>query len=567
MNEAAGRRGGVWGRLAWTGILVLVAAGLLALLPRTAGTWVQGGPFAMAPPILAIVVALVWRRILLALFIGVWLGAALAGPSDPARSLFHAVWTFTLPTLWDVDSLTMILFTFQLMGMVGILIRCGGIEGLVGRVTGLARGRRSTQALVGGMGLAVFFDDYANAVIVGTTGRPLTDRFRISREKLAYIVDSTSAPVAAVALISTWIGIEIRYLDEQIVHFSGIAASGYAVFLSLIPYRFYCLLALAMVFLVAATGRDFGPMLAAERRALRDGHLVAPGARPMTSEAFQRFTKVPGAPLRWWNAAIPIVAVLAFIFGAFYVKGAACLPPEVRDPLSLDGWRRAFTQVSGTGPIMATAGALGSILAMALAVGQRILGFREALRAWLTGMRSMLPAVGLIALAIALRRTTDTGHLQTAEYLISLLAGVDPLWIPLAVFLVASGVSFATGTSWGTMGILLPVAVPLAASAAAGHGSATVIILVSTAAVLDGAVFGDHCSPISDTTMLSSIGSASDHVDHVRTQLPYAAVCMVVAALAGYVLVPLAGLPPWMSFAGGAGLLLGILSVAGRRAG
>ncbi len=553
------------GRILSTIALLAVCAGLLALLPRTADTWVAFGPFALAPPLVATLVALVWRRIILALFIGVWLGAALTGPHDPARSLFHTVWTYTLPTLWSVGSMSMIVFTLLLMGMVGILIRCGGIAGLVDGVSRLARGRRSAQAIVGGMGTVVFFDDYSNTVVVGTTARSLTDRYRISREKLAYIVDSTAAPVASVALVSTWIGIEIQYLEEQMAHLSIIAASGYGVFLHLIPYRFYCFFALMMVFVVAATGRDFGPMRRAEERARRDGTLIAPGSRPMTSAAFNAFSTKDGIPLRWYNAALPVGAVLVAIFAAFYMAGAATLAPGEADVLSLDGWRKAFTNVTDTGPLMVAAGVLGCLLAVALCIGQRLLTWREIGRAFVTGMSSMLPAIGLILMALALQRTTGPEALGTAQYLISLLEGVDPLWVPLAVFGVAAASAMATGTSYGTMAILLPVAVPLAAAASAGMEMAPLIILLSTGAVLDGSVYGDHCSPISDTTMLSSIGSGSDHMDHVRTQLPYATLAMGVAALLGYVILPRMDFNPWLTYLAGLPILAGVLWIAGRR--
>jgi len=559
------KTGGLRTRILWTVGLLAVCGGLLALLPRTSGTWVAFGPYALAPPIVAILVALVWRRIIVALFVGVWLGAALTGPHDPVRSLYHTVWTYTAPTFWSVGSMSMIVFTLLLMGMVGILIRSGGIAGLVAGVSRLARGRRSAQAIVGGMGTVVFFDDYSNTVVVGTTARSLTDHYRISREKLAYIVDSTAAPIASVALVSTWIGIEIQYLQEQIAHLNIIAASGYGVFLHLIPYRFYCFFALMMVFVVAATGRDFGPMRRAEERAKRDGTLIAPGSRPMTSAAFNSFSTKEGIPLRWYNAALPVGAVLVAIFVAFYLAGAATLAPGEANVLSLDGWRKAFTNVTNTGPLMVAAGALGCLLAVGLCIGQRLLTWREIGKAFVTGMSSMLPAIGLIVLALALQRTTGAEALGTAEYLISLLRDVDPLWVPLSVFAVAAASAMATGTSYGTMAILLPVAVPLAAATSAGLDAAPIILLLSTGAVLDGAVYGDHCSPISDTTMLSSIGSGSDHMDHVRTQLPYATLAMGVAAVLGYVALPRLAFNPWLTYVAGLPILAGVLWIAGRR--
>ena len=285
----------------------------------------------------------------------------------------------------------------------------------------------------------------------------------------------------------------------------------------------------------------------------------------MTSAAFNAFSTKDGIPLRWYNAALPVGAVLVAIFAAFYMAGAATLAPGEADVLSLDGWRKAFTNVTDTGPLMVAAGVLGCLLAVALCIGQRLLTWREIGRAFVTGMSSMLPAIGLILMALALQRTTGPEALGTAQYLISLLEGVDPLWVPLAVFGVAAASAMATGTSYGTMAILLPVAVPLAAAASAGMEMAPLIILLSTGAVLDGSVYGDHCSPISDTTMLSSIGSGSDHMDHVRTQLPYATLAMGVAALLGYVILPRMDFNPWLTYLAGLPILAGVLWIAGRR--
>ena len=285
----------------------------------------------------------------------------------------------------------------------------------------------------------------------------------------------------------------------------------------------------------------------------------------MTSAAFDNFSTKAGIPLRWFNAALPVGTVLIAIFVSFYIVGAARLAPGEADVLSLDGWRKAFSNVTNTGPLMVGAGALGCLLAVGLSVGQRLLTWREIRKAFVTGMSSMVPAIGLIVLALGLQRTTGPEALGTAVYLISLLKNVDPLWVPLAVFGVAAASAMATGTSYGTMAILLPVAVPLAAATSAGLDAAPLILLLSTGAVLDGAVYGDHCSPISDTTMLSSIGAGSDHMDHVRTQLPYATLAMGVAAVLGYVALPRLGFSPWLTYLAGVPILAAVMWLVGRR--
>ena len=523
------------GRLVATALfagLVLVGALLAPRGPE--GAFVARGPLALFPPVCAIGFAIIWRRILLALLAGIYGGALLLAGGNPLVAGWTTAVEFVGSTAVDVDNIYLFAFTLSLMGMVGVLIRNGGIEGLVRAVSRLARGRRSTQAVVGLMGTAVFFDDYANAVVVGSSARAITDRARISREKLAYLVDSTAAPVASIAIISTWIGIEIGLLDKQMEYLGVVAATGYGVFMSLIPLRFYCIFTLVAVFTIALTGRDFGPMLAAERRAA-GGKLMRDGARLLSSKSFQKLKMKEGLPTRAVNGYLPILLVLGSILISFFVSGARTLQSPDLSIFSLQSWKDCFCAVENTGQLLTAAGILGSLAAVLMAMGQRLLSLREAFVAWIAGARSMLGAIALLILAMTLRKVTDGSHLGLADYVLSVLSDTGAVWIPLTVFLTAGVIAFSTGTSYGTMGILIPVAVPLAA----GCGD-PLILLLATGAVLDGAVFGDHCSPISDTTVLSSIGSSCDHLDHVKTQAPYAMLSMLAAGCCGYLLLPMA---------------------------
>ncbi len=547
-------------------LLTLLLGGALFLAGMVApagkgGMLVAGGPFALLPPFLAIAIAIVWRRILVALLLGIFGGALLLSGGNPLVAAHTTAVEFVGATAIDPENLYLFAFTLSLMGMVGVLIKCGGIAGLVRAMARFARGRRSTQAVVGLMGTAVFFDDYANSVVVGSSARAITDRAWISREKLAYIVDSTAAPVASVAIISTWIGIEIGLLDAEMEHLSTIANSGYGVFISLIPLRFYCLFTLATVFTVALSGRDFGPMLTAERRAAK-GQLMRPGARLLSTSSFQKLAMKKGAPARALNGWLPIALVLGFILASFFVVGASNLAADgiAVSPFTLTGWSDAFGAMTSTGLLLTCAGVVGSVAALGLALSQRILSWREALGAWVAGARSMVGAIALLILAMTLRKVTDSDHLQLAQYAQTVLGGADVLWIPITVFLVASLIAFSTGTSYGTMGILIPVAVELAS-----RSGDPMILLLATGAVLDGAVFGDHCSPISDTTVLSSVGSSCDHLDHVKTQAPYAFLSMLVAASFGYLLLPIFGAPLTVVYGGGMVTLLVVIFVVGRR--
>jgi len=551
------------GRLAATVVFVCGLVVLGYLLPRgEGGELVVNGPLSLFPPVMAIGAAIIWRRILLALGAGIFAGALLVDSFNPATAVWHTAVSYVGPTAIDVENLYLFAFTFSLMGMVGVLIRNGGIEGLVRVVSRFARGRRSTQAVVGAMGTAVFFDDYANAVVVGSSARGLTDRALISREKLAYLVDSTAAPIASIAIISTWIGIEIGLLSSQMEHLQLIAPSGYGAFLHLIPYRFYCLFTLVTVFTIALSGRDFGPMLSAERRALSSGKVFRDGARLLSAESFQKLKMKEGAVPHWINGFLPIFLVLVSILGSFFVSGALALEDRTVSPFSISDWKDCFCAVQNTGLLLSAAGVFGGVVAIALSLGSGRLTLAEALKSWLAGARSMVAAIVLLVLAMSLRKVTDGDHLGLANYVLSILADTGPALIPITIFLTAAVIAFSTGTSYGTMGILIPVAVPLAAQT----GDPLVLIL-ATGAVLDGAVFGDHCSPISDTTVLSSIGSSCDHMDHVRTQAPYAVMSMLVAGGLGYVLLPAAGLSAPMAYCAGIGLIVLVVMLLGRKAG
>lgn len=545
--------------------LLVGVIGLGNLLPvPEGGSRVFGGPFSLAPPVLAIGLAMIWRRVLLSLFLGVVAGALLVeGFSSPVRAGWSTLADYVVPAVLDVENLKIFAFTLLLMGMVGILIRSGGVDGVVAAVSRFARSRRSGQTLVASMGVAIFFDDYANTVVVGSSARPITDRLGISREKLAYIVDSTAAPVASLAIISTWIGIEIRYLDEQIPYLKDVATTGYGVFLNLIPVRFYCILALAMVFVVALLGRDFGPMLRAERRAA-GGQTVRPGSRNRFARGFEGLSMREGNRPNGWFGLLPVMAVLGSILVSFFVMGRDRVVGGVPSVWSFSGWRDAFSAVPDSTLLLVFAGGAGTLVAGGMSLFGGKLRFRELLDAFWKGASSLGSAIVLLILAISLRKVTDGDHLDSASYVLTLLSGIDPLFIPLAVFVAAAGIAFATGTSWGTMGILLPFAVPLAAHAAELSGNPA-LLLLATGAVLDGAVFGDHCSPISDTTVLSSIGSMCDLMDHVRTQAPYALAAMSVAGLAGYFAVAQGWWGSGAAVLVGVGVLLALVRLVGRK--
>jgi len=517
------------------------------------------GWLSLLPPFVAILLALTLRKTIPSLLLGVWFGAVLMADGGLPGSLiagsislvadyiirvsFFDYENLLRPATWTPASfqLEIILFVLGLVGTVGIASRAGGIQGVMNLVLKAATGVRSALLATYAMGLAIFFDDYSNTLIVGNTMRPLTDRLRVSREKLAYIVDSTAAPVAGISALSTWVAYEVSMFAEPVAAL-GMSDNPYSVFLQTIPYRFYCLLTLLMVALVVVSGRDFGPMLGAERRARKSGAVVREGASPTLSSALDAAEPKPGVPARWFNAVAPIALVLGATIALIWSTGHASLEGASGfDPF--DGaYLRAVLGGADSAYALFIASWLGFALAFSMAVWQRILRPGEALRAGFASFGAVTGAIAILLLAWAIGKVC--ADLGTAHYLIALLSGrIPPLVFPAGLFLVSCLVSFSTGSSWSTMSIVLPNTVFLAHAVGAESAiGAEAMTVMSIGAVLEGSIFGDHCSPISDTTILSSTASGADHVDHVRTQIPYACATMILALALGYLPVA-AGVP------------------------
>ncbi len=503
----------------------------------------------LLPPLVAILLAIILRQPVLALFAGVAVGAILVlvvGGAAWASALLPGLRAVGDTYLWsellDPDRQKIVAFVVFMLAMVGILIRAGGIHGLMRRIAHLAHDARRTQVAAWLMGLAVFFDDYANTILVGSTMRTLTDKYKVAREKLAYIVDSTAAPVAGISILSTWIAFEVSTFSAQLPDAGLSPDQGYAVFLRTLPYRFYCIFTIFFVGLVVLTGRDFGPMLRAERRA-RAGAVLREGARPMVGKAATELEPASGMQPKARLALAPIGVFILVTLGYIFIAGGALgMGAEL---FTVKGITQVLYDGSGFDPLMygSLAGLVVAILLAALAG----LG-REIPRAAWISLRSM--GIALLILYFAWAIGAICGDLNTAEYL-SILIGdnINPLLLPVILFVLSGLVAFATGSSWSTMTILLPLVVGLAyhlgESLPSMGGQA--MLVVSIGAVLEGAIFGDHCSPISDTTVMSSISSASDHVDHVRTQMPYAITTMLFAIVCGYLPAVIVGLSPWLS--------------------
>ena len=527
------------------------------------------GWFSIIPPVVAIALALIFREVVTALFAGVWLGALAVAGFNPISGTARMVDEFVVPTLSNLDDghTQIVVFTLLLGAMVGIIARNGGTLGIVEAVAPFAHTARRGKIATWLAGMAIFFDDYANTLIVGNTMRPITDRLKISREKLAYLVDSTAAPVAALVPISTWVGYEISLIGDGMRIAAAqnpasaealLADSPFIIFLQTIPYLFYPLLAIFFVFLTSVTNRDFGPMADAEERAMKGGGLYRPGATLAADTSSKLMQAKEGVAPRWWNAAAPVLTVILVVLVGLYVSGSAGAAPDA-----------SLMDIFGDADPFATLlwGSLAGVLvAFGLSVVQRMLSIEESVDAMVGGMRSMMIAMIILTLAWSLGDVTKA--IGTAQFLSLLLSDrVAVELIPVIVFATSAAMAFATGTSWGTMAILLPVVIPLTVALGGPDvllgGPGEAVLLGATSSVLAGSIFGDHCSPISDTTVLSSTASACDHVDHVRTQLPYAMAVGIIGMLLGNIGTAY-GLPPWIALLGGAGLLVVLLRMRGR---
>jgi Na+/H+ antiporter NhaC len=506
------------------------------------------GWLSILPPVIAIGLALAFKDVVFSLFFGIFAGALFLNHWNPIAAFARSIDQFIAPALADSDHASIIIFSALLGGMVGVITKSGGTQGIVERLKSFASTARRGQLATWMLGVIVFFDDYANTLIVGSTMRSITDRLRISREKLAYIVDSTAAPVASIAPISTWIGFEIGLIAAAFTQLD-LPFNAYGTLLASIPFRFYPLFALVLGFTIASTCRDFGPMLKAELRATRSGEVLGEGDVPLADYDAQGVAPQEGAPLRAINALLPILVVVFVTLIGLYISGRVGMVRSDYDSNFL--WLRDVFSNANSFHALLWASLAGVTVAMVLAIAQRILTLRQSLEAAVNGFKSML--LCFIVLVLAWSIGAVSGELHTADYIVGLTSGIlQPQWLPVLVFLMSAAISFATGASWGTMAILMPLAIPICHELAVSSGhpitseSYYIYLLGTISSVLAGSVWGDHCSPISDTTILSSMASSSDHIAHVRTQMPYALAIGFLGMLVGDIPTAM-GLSPWIA--------------------
>ena len=518
------------------------------------------GFFSILPPVLALTLALIFRQVIVSLFLGIWLAASFLNDYNVVAGFFSVLTHFVIDAVTTKSQAQILVFSFLFGGMVGVITRNGGARGIADLITRYAKSAKGGQVATMIMAIVMFFDDYANVLIRGNLMRPITDKLRISREKLSFLVDTGAAAVASTVLISTWIGYEVGLIDQGL-KIIGSSEDAYTMFVRTIPYRFYPLLVLVFAFAIGFTDRDFGPMLKAERRARFEGKVIRDGAEPATETLED--DKSAEAPPSWLNGLAPIVTIVFVGLLGIYLTGRPSLAGE-----SEVTFGKIMSNADSYVALL-WASLAGCAVAIFLAVASRVLTLGEAFSAWVQGLKSMLMAIIILILAWSIGAAT--AELHAADYLVQVLEGtLNPVWLPVLTFIIAAAMAFATGTSWATMAIMMPLVIPLASvlgtSAGLGPDRVDTILVGVISSVLAGAVFGDHCSPISDTTILSSMASAADHIDHVRTQLPYALLVAVVGMLVGD--IPTAyGLSPWISLLIGSAVLLAVLYIVGKPVG
>ncbi|MBU2636317.1 MAG: Na+/H+ antiporter NhaC family protein, partial [Bacteroidetes bacterium] len=374
------------------------------------------GLLSILPPLLAILFALLIREVIISLFAGVWLGAFIIFNYDFFGGLLRVIDHFVINAIASTSHVQIIVFSLLFGGMVGVISKNGGSLGIANLVIKFAKNPKRGQLSTWGLSFLFFFDDYANVLIRGNLMRPITDKLLVSREKLSFIVDAGAATVASIFIISTWIGYEVG-LIEQGLKSIGYQEDAYSVFISTIPYRFYPILTLIFVFMIAVTGRDFGSMLVAERRTRREGKVSRDGAEPAADLTDITLVKTDAIKVRWYNGLIPIITIIVVALSGLYFTGVKALTANGVESFSIGD----IISKSDSYSSLLWASFSGGLIAILLSVWQRILSVKHAIEAWFNGMKSMLLAILILVLAWSIGSVTE--ELHTADYLVQILRG------------------------------------------------------------------------------------------------------------------------------------------------
>ncbi|MCK5134667.1 MAG: hypothetical protein KAR19_02675 [Bacteroidales bacterium] len=487
------------------------------------------GILSILPPVLAIILALKTRQVYISLVFGIWLGW-----------LIISDWNFLDGTIATIDGFVDVFKipgntkTIMFSALVGALLLfiqySGGVQGFILRIDKLlhsvekkqnGKSRVVVQIMALATGMLLFIETSISSLTVGTLFRPVFDKLKIPREKLAYIADSSSAPSSILIPFNAWGAFIMGLLITQGIE------SPLTTLLSALVYNYYPMIAILLVFIVIVSKKDFGPMAKAEKRTRETGKLLNDGARPLVSDEVTSYEMKEGVKPRAINMIVPLVVMIVMMFISLAYTGWN----QVEDASSfMNHLGKAMGLGSGSSAVLYSV-TTAILVAMLLYRVQGIMRLRKMIELILKGISELMPLALLMMLAFSISHVCN--NLGTGEYVAGITEGwLSPALLPAVIFILSSIIAFSTGTSWGTFAIMISIAVPMAEL----HGANLFLVIAAT---MGGGVFGDHCSPISDTTIISSMASASDHIDHVRTQLPYAlvtgAVTVIIYLILGFV--------------------------------
>jgi len=542
-------------------VYVFAQADTLPALENTEELGRALGILALVPPLFAVLLAFLTSDVILSLLAGVIVGAAMLTAltgDGTVYATFHRAVVSIVETSADYENVRVLLLCIAVGGMEGVIRFSGGFETTARVMAKRLRSPRKVNLISQLFCCLFFFDDYANALISGPVLTPVTDKAGVSREKLSYIVDSTAAPLAGIAVISSWVAVEVSVIQEGL-DVVGANASAFQIFLGSIPYCFYCIFALAFVLLLTLLGREFGPMLEAERRA-RSGQPLKKGTQ-LERVRTEELTGNDAEDRSWRRIALAFGSIgVMFIFSliAFYVTGrqeaiaqgllAADAPFRFRDLSTIIG-------CADTIQLVMEAALFVGIVALVAGTLLHLFKLSDGILAWIEGASSLVSTMVVLVLAWTLAGVVD--QLGTVYYVVDIIsAGIPQMLVPTLIFVTCCLISFAAG-SYGCMFMVMPIAVPIVAAVGgiAENPAADPFMLSCVAAVLSGAIFGDHCSPMTDCTILAALGAGCETMDHVRTQMPYALTVAITSVVFGTLLTSL-GLSPFV------GLCLGIVFMA-----
>ena len=455
--------------------------------------------WSLVPPVVAIVLALITKEVYSSLFVGILIGGAFWSGFKPEATILHVFQDGVVGVLTDSYNMGILVFLVILGVMVCMMNKAGGSAAFGRWAKEHIKTRAGAQLATIALGVLIFIDDYFNCLTVGSVMRPVTDSHNVSRAKLAYLIDATAAPICIIAPISSWAAAVTGFVKGE---------DGFSIFIRAIPYNYYAILTIIMMVTLVLAKEDYGPMKAHEKNAI-EGDLFTTGDRPFENAAENAiYNKGKVIDLVFPILSLIVCCVIGMIYSGGFFSGT--------------GFVEAFSGSDASVGLM-----LGSFFAMVITIVfyavRKVLRFSDSMACIPEGFKAMVPAILILTFAWTLKAMTDS--LGAAPFVASVMnsaAGGLMNLLPAIIFLVGCFLAFATGTSWGTFGILIPIVV------AVFQGTNETMMIISISACMAGAVCGDHCSPISDTTIMASAGAQCNHVNHVSTQLPYA---MTVAAV------------------------------------